>query len=214
MSESFDTLAGTDDWLTPPEVVAALKACGGVALDPCHSAESLLDAEYIIDVTDGGDGLREDWFEIDGIVYVNPPFSDLRSWVAKCATESAKGAHVLLLMPMRLDTVAVHEHILGNDHARMLAFKGRLGFHRSLASLERELAAAKLDTSGAGRRKALKLETRITFMRGTNAKTMSFDKATFATTLVHWLVDPEAKARVEHAFAPLGAWLRPSRPGT
>jgi phage N-6-adenine-methyltransferase len=53
------------------------------------------------------DALTQDWSAIpypidwvgDGYLWLNPPFSEIKKWVAKAAYESSKGARIVMLLP-------------------------------------------------------------------------------------------------------------------
>jgi hypothetical protein len=76
----------TDDWCSPPEVVGALDAMGGVALDPCSNDWSIVGAKRTYDIHRGEDGLVLPWDEF-GLNYINPPYSNPRPWMARAAGE-------------------------------------------------------------------------------------------------------------------------------
>jgi site-specific DNA-methyltransferase (adenine-specific) len=76
----------------------------------------------------------EDWRSAcDGLVYVNPPYSQARAWLAKCATESAEGIEIIALVPARTDTRAWHESIWRYADA-VCFWRGRLRFVGATAS--------------------------------------------------------------------------------
>lgn len=71
----------SDIWLTPENVV---KAVGPFDLDPCAAPapRPWATAKVHYDVTQGQDGLALPW---DGMVWLNPPYSDVEAWVRKLA---------------------------------------------------------------------------------------------------------------------------------
>lgn len=97
---------GKDDWRTPPEFFAKLHAEFDFELDPCCSENNLGLRAFI---TRKKNGLKTDWMCLNA--FVNPPYSQLKQWVAKCAEESRKGSLVVMLIPARTDTKTFHEHI-------------------------------------------------------------------------------------------------------
>lgn len=84
-----------DDWCTPEDELEAVRALGEIALDPCWNPSAITAPRkaYALDgVTHSlRDGLIRDWAgdmrdELGaGVVFVNPPFSELDRWLAKCA---------------------------------------------------------------------------------------------------------------------------------
>ena len=71
----------SDIWLSPQAVV---KAVGPFDLDPCAapSPRPWPTAARHYDITQGQDGLALPW---DGMVWLNPPYSDVEAWVRKLA---------------------------------------------------------------------------------------------------------------------------------
>lgn len=105
----------TDEWYTPPEILAAL---GPFDLDPCappdHPDWTGAAASYTI--TD--DGLTQPWH---GTVWLNPPYSDVAPWMARLA-EHGDGI-------ARCETRWWFEHVW--PHATALLFlAGRVTFYK------------------------------------------------------------------------------------
>lgn len=71
----------SDVWLSPEGVV---KAVGPFDLDPCAAPapRPWATAAKHYDITQGQDGLALPW---DGMVWLNPPYSDVEAWVRKLA---------------------------------------------------------------------------------------------------------------------------------
>lgn len=46
------------------------------------------------------DSLTKHWHLLQGLLWLNPPYSDITPWARKCAEEMKKGAEILLLAPM------------------------------------------------------------------------------------------------------------------
>lgn len=92
-------------WNTPAPVLDAIAPLGPIALDPCSNGSSIVRA--LVAWTLADDGLASSWAAAAahaGIVYVNPPFSEVETWIARCALEAAAGAEVIALVPNRPDT--------------------------------------------------------------------------------------------------------------
>ena len=115
----------TDDWLTPPAILDAVRKLGPIVLDPCSHPRSLVSAEITIE--EELDGLAWPW-EVEGLIFANPPYSNLAPWLAKCAAEAARpGVEIVALVPPRVDTAAFHSHVFGVASA--IAFpRGRISF--------------------------------------------------------------------------------------
>lgn len=83
----------SDDFLTPPELVRAM---GEFDLDPCAShrqAEPLAKKQYRFPEENG---LLLEWH---GTVFVNPPFSELSSWIGRFILHNDG----ILLVPSRVE---------------------------------------------------------------------------------------------------------------
>jgi DNA (cytosine-5)-methyltransferase 1 len=121
--------SGTDDeWLTPPEIAEGLDKIG-VAFDPCWAPGTLYHPALFADIRAGHDGLLLPWEDADGLVYFNPPYSDISPWLKKAHEASAAGAHVLGLVPAKLELAAFHDHVFAAN-TKILAIRSRLRFHR------------------------------------------------------------------------------------
>lgn len=107
----------SDDWATPPALVAALEAeFGAFDLDPCARDETAQAPNYY---TLAEDGLRQSWAPLR--VFVNPPYSAPRPWIEKAREEAYRGAQVILLLPAATDTKWFHEIVLPYGNIRFLA---------------------------------------------------------------------------------------------
>ena len=120
----------TDSHATPDNVLQHVARVYGQVLpfDPCPLNDN---PEF--------DG-RELSFPHGGVVFVNPPYSQLKTtrvrglgWVEKCHQEAQKGAHVVMLLPARTDTQWFHDIILENKY-RLEFWRGRLKFKGSTNS--------------------------------------------------------------------------------
>jgi site-specific DNA-methyltransferase (adenine-specific) len=101
-----------DNWSTPKDVYDKLDAEFHFDFDPCPLAEK---PEF--------DGLSAEWGKSN---FVNPPYSNIKAWVAKCYNESMKGNLVCLLIPSRTDTAYWHDYVMRASEIRFI--RGRLKF--------------------------------------------------------------------------------------
>lgn len=101
--------SATDHWSTPKEVYDALNAEFNFDFDPCPIR--------------GEKGLDCSWGQSN---FVNPPYSDIKKWLAKGYQESRQGKRVVFLIPSRTDTRWWHEYVMGGAEIRFI--KGRLKF--------------------------------------------------------------------------------------
>lgn len=108
---------GYDLWMTPPELLLEIaEEFGhyGELFDPCPEN------------WDGKiDGLEIEW-PTDKLVFVNPPYSEIKCWAKKCREQADRGCTIVLLIPSRTDTRYFHDYIYGNAELRF--FKGRIKF--------------------------------------------------------------------------------------
>ena len=116
-----------DERFTPPHIVDAIEETAGpIWLDPCHHPASPVRAKRAIQLPECG--LKADW-STTGLVYVNPPFSDLSPWLFKANKEWAHGAvrkMIFMLPSPRLDILAYCEGAA--NVATSLFLKKRLTF--------------------------------------------------------------------------------------
>ncbi len=102
----------TDHWSTPIQFYTELDEEFRFDYDPCP-----LNADF--------DGLQREWH---GRIYINPPYSDVRTWLEKGIYELEKGNAELLvyLLPARTCTKWFHD--LAYKRAEIRFIKGRLKF--------------------------------------------------------------------------------------
>jgi DNA N-6-adenine-methyltransferase (Dam) len=111
--------AGKSEWLTPPEIIAAL---GPFELDPCAP----LDRPWPTAATHYticDDGLKQPW---RGFCFVNPPYgSTTRIWLDKLASHPGGG---IALVFARTETEAFVSQVWERASSLLFLF-GRLHFH-------------------------------------------------------------------------------------
>ncbi len=103
--------SATDHWSTPKEVYSALDSEFNFNDDPCP----LNDRE--------NNGLKRSWGNCS---FVNPPYSDIKNWIAKGYEESLQKKTVVFLIPSRTDTHYWHDYVMKAKEIRFI--KGRLKF--------------------------------------------------------------------------------------
>lgn len=117
------THSSKDNWETPPYFFKLLDNEFGFTLDPCSSEENHLCNKYY---TKEENGLLQSW--AGEIVFVNPPFSNMKEWVSKCYRESlAKDTIIVMIMPSRTDTKYWHNYVMKATEIRFC--KGRVNFN-------------------------------------------------------------------------------------
>ena len=110
----------SDQWLTPPEIIAAL---GPFDLDPCAAPEPRPWPTAGRHVTPPGNGLAARW---DGRVWLNPPYGDkIGIWTGRLA----RHGHGTALLFARTETTWFIETVW-QQAAAALFLHGRLFFCR------------------------------------------------------------------------------------
>lgn len=99
------TSSGSDDWRTPPSILEPVRRayCGEllarIGLDPCSQPDNPIGAEEFWCLENGVDGLQATWLRepAANVVFVNPPFSQLKLWAAKVAQEAEIGTRMVVV---------------------------------------------------------------------------------------------------------------------
>lgn len=122
----------SDEYYTVPWL---LEWMGPIALDPCYSSASFVKAAATIDIRRGEDGLTQEWAPVDeGIIWVQPPFSNTSGWLDKTRQETGRLHRVAVcLVPATPGDGPWHDHIWGIADAEGF-IKGRLDFMDTLGN--------------------------------------------------------------------------------
>ena len=119
--------ADRDSRFTPPDFMDNIYAAfGPVDLDPCADLRSPVVAHRRILLSEGGDGLVDDWS--GRLAYVNPPFSSMLVWLRRAHGQwrAGKVATVVCLVPVRTDSAFFHETLSAD--ADIFLLQGRVRF--------------------------------------------------------------------------------------
>lgn len=114
----------SDDWSTPPEVVAEFaKEFGSFDLDVCCRPETAKAPRYF---TRERSAFDSEWHAERA--WMNPPFSNPAPWLKKAIAETQAGRCKLLvaLLPAATDTRWFHDYVLGKAEVRFR--RGRIKF--------------------------------------------------------------------------------------
>lgn len=114
--------SGKDDWCTPIELFEKLDALWHFTLDAACWDETALCDQYF---TPSDNSLEQDWG--NHIVWLNPPYSDIKTWFMKVSDAYTKGATIMSLVPSRTDTQAFQDYAV-KDCNCICFIKGRLKF--------------------------------------------------------------------------------------
>lgn len=111
--------AGTDEYLTPPEI---LRALGPFDLDPCSPGERRPWDTAAVHYDKALDGLKQPW---QGRVWLNPPYGNVADrWLARLVDHG----NGIALIFARTETDLFKRHVWGAADA-LLFLHGRLHFH-------------------------------------------------------------------------------------
>jgi len=109
----------TDVWFTPPHIFKALNIT--FDLDPCAPPGGVPWIPATNHFSEMDDGLLQPW---DGRIWLNPPYSNPRSWVKRLA----KHGNGIALLPADTATSLWHDHIVFAD--ALCFIRGRLYYVR------------------------------------------------------------------------------------
>ena len=116
-----------DSRFTPPDFMEHIYAAfGEVECDPCAHALSSVVARRRIMLSEGGDGLVDDWS--GRLAFMNPPFSALLIWLKRAFAQWQAGnvQTVICLVPVRSDSAWFHETL--SPVADIYLLQGRVRF--------------------------------------------------------------------------------------
>lgn len=110
MNTAIHFSKASDEWETPQEFFDELNAEFRFELDVCATAENRKCPRwYGVEA----DGLTQDWSNTR--CWLNPPYSQLKLWLAKASNSARNGATVVCLIPSRTDTKAWHEFVWNEE---------------------------------------------------------------------------------------------------
>ena len=116
-----------DSRFTPPDFMEGIyTAFGDIDLDPCGHLLSPVVAHHRIMLSEGGDGLADDW---EGkLAFVNPPYSELLRWLRRAHEQwrAGKVKTVVCLAPVRTDSAWFHQTLSADADIYLL--QGRVRF--------------------------------------------------------------------------------------
>lgn len=133
------------DYGTPPEFLAAVKARLGIRLFAFDFACNF----------DGSNAKGLDWYISDALAeddwaaqllgeddwgWLNPEYADIAPWAARCAEVREAGGQIALLVPAGIGANWFREHVHGK--ALVLALNGRLTFEGCTAPYPKDCILA------------------------------------------------------------------------
>lgn len=127
----------SDEWSTPQDFFDALDAEFHFKLDAAATKDTAKCQHYLgpdRDFADARDSLTWQWPRHSGAIWLNPPYSRCREFIAKAAAHGLAGGTVVCLVPSRTDTRWWHEHVWDREKhqprsgVEVRFIKGRLTF--------------------------------------------------------------------------------------
>ncbi len=123
----------SDEWSTPTVFYDNLNQIYKFVFDLACNKDNIKTANGF---TLEDNALNQDWSDITknnngGWLWLNPPYSQCKEFIAKCYKEMELGAKIVCLIPSRTDTKWFHEFIYKKDGVTIDFIKGRLRFGES-----------------------------------------------------------------------------------
>ena len=109
-----------DDWETPRKIFSYYGEPHYLNLDVCASNDNAKCANYY---SINENGLEQEW---NGRVWMNPPYSNVRAWVAKAFRSRNYCDIIVCLLPAKTDTQWFHSFVYRK--AALTFIKGRVVF--------------------------------------------------------------------------------------
>jgi transcriptional regulator with XRE-family HTH domain len=134
-------------------------AFGEIDIDPCGHILSPVVARRRILLSEGGDGLREDWS--GNTAFVNPPYSQLLQWLRRAYEQWHAGnvATVICLIPVRTDSAWFQETLSAD--ADIFLLRGRVRFLNSRGQRQHTPFSLMLLTLGANTAQKRRFSRRV-----------------------------------------------------
>lgn len=130
MAADKSDLAGSNEWLTPDDVLEAVRRFAPIGLDPCSHPLSRVHADREVRKDLGEDGLKVSWINecpLGRLVFVNPPYCQgIGDWTAKARYQGEAGAFVVGLLPAHTDTGWWHRDVV--PATAVCLWRGRVSF--------------------------------------------------------------------------------------
>lgn len=89
--------ANKGEYGSDPNFLKAIeKKFGPIAFDLAANSRNAVCDHFF---SKAEDSLKQDWAALEGVLYLNPPFSNIKPWVEKCKAEGDRGANIFFLVP-------------------------------------------------------------------------------------------------------------------
>lgn len=101
------------DYETPWELIRAIeKRWGPIACDLAATPDNFKSRNGCF-ITPERDSLSVDWHHYTGLLFLNPPFGDIKPWAKKCSEESVRGARIAFLVPASVGSAWFADYVHG-----------------------------------------------------------------------------------------------------
>jgi len=115
------------DYATPPEFIAAVKKRFCIDHFTYDLAASATNTQARFYFDEKIDSLKQDWSKLDGDLWLNPPYANIRPWVEKCATTiTGRRRRIFFLVPAAVGSNWFADHV--DLEALVLFLNGRISF--------------------------------------------------------------------------------------
>lgn len=115
---------GSDEWSTPMWLFDTLNKEFNFSFDLAASKDNTLCKKFF---SKEDSALDRPWPKNKGVLFCNPPYSMLREFLEKAATEwKLRGIRSIFVVPARVETRAFSDS--AHEIAEIRFFKGRVGF--------------------------------------------------------------------------------------
>ncbi len=110
---------------TPWDVVRAIERWRGESftVDLAADENNAKAPEFF---AEADNSFTQDWHKLNGLLWLNPPFSNLGDWAEKRNAEAKRGARIVMLSPASVSTEWYAKHCHGN--CRTVFLKPRIKF--------------------------------------------------------------------------------------
>lgn len=135
-TQSVHFTSKSQTWNTPLHLFQPLNDIWQFTIDAACLEDSALCERFYTPETDG---LLQDWSK--EVVWLNPPYNDIKTWMKKCSDSHAAGATIVTLIPSRTDTKAFQDYIALNCTC-ICFIRGRLKFANPILEEDTEITVS------------------------------------------------------------------------
>lgn len=112
------------DVSTPEEfIIPVERKFGKIGFDLAASADNAKANSYFSILEDS---LKQHWYALQQLCFLNPPYSNIAPWARKCAAEAGMGCRTLLLVPASVGANWFCDYV--HNKAFVLFLNGRITF--------------------------------------------------------------------------------------